>query len=63
MQRDMARFRRRKRRMRRALAILGITLMAAFVAVGVRNCADRFKDPYNKGYHPLDEQRLKQGRT
>ena len=62
MQRDLARFRRRKRRIRRALAILAITLVAALAAVGARACSDRFKEPYNKGYHPLDEQRIQHQR-
>ncbi len=59
MERDLARLRRRKRRVRRMLAILAVTLIAALVAVGARTCSHRFKEPYNKGYQPLDEQRVR----
>ncbi len=58
MQRDMARFRRRRRRIRRALGIFVITLIAALAAAGARACSDRFKEPVNKGYHPMDEKRI-----
>ncbi len=65
MERDLMRRRRRKRRMRRLLGVMAAALVTALAATAARACSDHFKEPYNKGYHPMDEQRIQRqgGRT
>jgi len=54
MQKDLDRLWKRKRRMHRVLAVLGLTMIVALVIVGVRACSDQYNEPYNKEYRPMD---------
>lgn len=59
MQKDLNRLWKRKRRMHRVFAVLGLTIVAALLVVGVRACSDQYKEPYNKDYRPMDTSRQK----
>ncbi len=54
MQKDLNRLWKRKRRIHRVLAILGLTMVAALLVVGMRSCSDQYNEPYNKDYRPMD---------
>jgi len=58
MQRQLNRMRRRKRVRRRFLVVTLIALLVAMAAVSMRACTDSFRGPYNKGYQPMDEERV-----
>ena len=57
MQKDLDRLWKRKRRMKRVLLVLGLTIVAALLVVGVRTCSEQFQEPYNKDYRPVDDGR------
>ena len=59
MQEDLDRLRKRKRRIQRVVVVLGLTVVAALLIVGVRACSDQFQEPYNKDYRPMDTERQK----
>jgi hypothetical protein len=40
--------------------VLGLTVVAALLVVGVRTCSSQFQEPYNKGYHPMDVEQKKE---
>jgi len=61
MQRQLDQMRRRKRRQRRFVAVIFISLLTALAVVGMRACSDGFRGPYNQGYQPMDEERVHQG--
>jgi predicted nucleic acid-binding Zn ribbon protein len=54
MQKDLDRFRKRKRRRHRLTAVLLLSIIAALLVAGVRSCSDRYQEPYNKEYRPMD---------
>lgn len=56
MQKDLDRLRRSRQRRRRVLAVLAISALAALIVVGVRSCSDRYQEPYNKEYRPMDSE-------
>jgi hypothetical protein len=60
MKKDLDRLWRRKRRRQRVLAVLGLTIVAALLIVGVRTCSGQFQEPYNKDYRPMDTERQKE---
>jgi len=41
------------------VVVLGLTVVAALLIVGVRACSDQFQEPYNKDYRPMDTERQK----
>ncbi|MFC1626483.1 hypothetical protein ACFL19_02130 [Pseudomonadota bacterium] len=43
--------------MKRVLLVLGLTIVAALLVVGVRTCSEQFQEPYNKDYRPVDDGR------
>ncbi|MFC1542270.1 hypothetical protein ACFL4M_00090 [Pseudomonadota bacterium] len=57
MQKDLDRLWKRKRRTKRVLLVLGLTIVAALLVVGVRTCSEQFQEPYNKDYRPVDDGR------
>jgi ferric-dicitrate binding protein FerR (iron transport regulator) len=57
MQRDLNRMLKRKRRRHRVVTLLVLMACAALIVVAMRSCSDRFSDPYNKDYRPMDTQR------
>jgi len=60
MQRDLDRLRRRKNRKHKVIGLLVLCALVALIMVTMRTCSDRFAEPYNKNYQPMDTQR-KQG--
>ena len=56
MQKDLDRLWKRKRRIRRLFVVLGLTIAAALLIVGVETCHRQFQEPYNKDYRPLDSE-------
>jgi len=58
MQRDLDRMLIRRRRLKRGIVLVSALFLLAAVLVWSRACSDRFQEPYNKGYQPLDERRL-----
>jgi hypothetical protein len=60
MLKDLDRLWRRKRRLQRVVMVLGLTVVAALLVVGVRTCSSQFQEPYNKDYHPVDVERKKE---
>ncbi len=64
MQRDFNHFVRHKQRRNRFIIIFILTLLAAATVVLMQDCSQRFDEPYNKGYQPMDKARhIKQGQT
>ncbi len=55
MQKNLNRHLKKKLRTRRFLYILLFTFIAAVTLVFLRECSQRFDEPYNKGYHPVDK--------
>jgi len=55
MQRDLNHLVRRKQKRKRILIILVITILASIIAVSMRECSQKFQEPYNKEYKPLDK--------
>jgi hypothetical protein len=60
MKKDLDRLWRRKRRRQRVVAVLGLTIVAALLIVGVRTCSGQFQEPYNRDYRPMDTERQKE---
>ena len=60
MKKDLDRLWRRKRRRQRVLAVLGLSIVAALLIVGVRTCSGQFQEPYNRDYRPMDADRQKE---
>lgn len=54
MQSDLDRLWRRKRKTRRFLIVALLAMIAAMAIVGVRSCSDKYQEPYNKDYRPMD---------
>ncbi|MDX8389249.1 MAG: hypothetical protein R8M38_02040 [Mariprofundaceae bacterium] len=53
----MRRFKRGKRKRNRVIFIMALTILVALAMTGMRSCADRYDEPYNTGYVPMDETR------
>ena len=64
MQRDLDQLQRkriRKRRRKVLLMVIGISMVVALALVGMRSCSDQYGGKeYNKGYRPMDTDRLRQ---
>lgn len=60
MQRDLTRLRQRKSRRHKVVGLLVLCVLVALVMVMLRACSDRFAEPYNTQYQPMDTIR-KQG--
>ena len=64
MQRDLDQLQRKKRRKRGRkglLVIIGVSMVAALTLVGMRMCSEQYGgEEYNKGYRPMDTDRLRQ---
>jgi hypothetical protein len=56
MQRELNPLKRRKQKRKRFFVILAITVVASIVAISMRECSQKFQEPYNKDYKPLDKQ-------
>jgi len=59
MQRQLDQIRRRKRAKRRFTAVVAISFVVALAVVAMRACSDGFNRPYNQGYQPMDEKRVR----
>ena len=55
MQRDLNHLIRRKKKLKRFVIILVLTMLASIIAVSMRECSQSFQEPYNKDYKPLDK--------
>jgi len=59
MQRQLDQMRRKKRTKRRFAVVVAISFVVALVVVTMRACSDGFHAPYNQGYQPMDEKRVR----
>jgi len=57
MREDFQQYVKQKKRRKRFLTILALTIVMAVSAVFMRECSQNFSEPYNKGYQPMDQAR------
>jgi len=55
MREDMYRLRHRKQRRRRILAVTILCMVAALVAVSMKECGSKLQDKLNDEYVPMDD--------
>ena len=55
MKQDLDNYLIRKKKRRRAISIVIITLFTAVCAMLLKECSQSFDEPYNKGYQPVDK--------
>ncbi len=60
MQHDLDHILRKEQQRRRIRIIVIFLLFAALMLAFMWTCSSKFGDEYNQGYHPFDEERLKQ---
>ena len=59
MQKDLHKFWKLKRRLRRAFGAWGFMLVVVLIVFAVRACNEQFQEPYNMDYRPMDTQQQK----
>ena len=55
MKEDLDNYLIRKKKRRRAISVVIITLIAAVCITLMKECSQSFNEPYNKGYQPVDK--------